>query len=85
MRVKTLNGNRNIIGSNLRKYRELQHLSQSEICKKLDLLGVTMYPSDIYEIEYGKKLVKDFEAKAFCIVLNITLEDLYAGTNSFFE
>ncbi len=85
MKVKTLNGNRNIIGSNLRRYRELKHISQSEICKKLDLLGVTMYPSDIYEIEYGKKLVKDFESKAFCIVLNITLEELYAETDAFFE
>ena len=58
MKVKTLNGNLNIIGQNLRKYRKQKKISQPELCKKLDLLGVTMYICDIYEIEYGKKLLK---------------------------
>ena len=57
MKVKTLNGNLNIIGQNLRKYRKLRKISQPEICKRLDLLGVTMYNCDIYEIKYGKKVV----------------------------
>ena len=85
MKVKTLNGNMNIIGKNLKKYRKLKHLSQPEICRKLDLLGVTMYNADIYEIEYGKKTVKDFEAHAFCKVLDISLEDLYSGADSYYE
>lgn len=55
MKVKTLNGNLNIIGKNLRKYRRLKELSQPAICRELALLGVTMYISDIYEIEHGKK------------------------------
>lgn len=85
MKVKTLNGNINIIGNNLRKYRQLRKISQPEICRKLDLLGVTMYNSDIYEIEYGKKTVKDFENLAFCKVLGISLEDLYSGTEKYYE
>ena len=85
MKVKTLNGNLNIIGKNLRKYRRLKELSQPAICRELALLGVTMYISDIYEIEYGKKTVKDFEAFAFCKVLNISLEDLFDGAEKFFE
>ena len=85
MKVKTLNGNMNIVGSNLRKYRTLRNLSQPEICKKLDLIGVTMYICDIYEIEYGKKTVKDFEALAFCKVLGITLNDLYKDTDKYYE
>ena len=60
MKVKTLNGNLNIIGRNLRKYRKSQKISQPELCKRLDLLGVTMYICDIYEIEYGKKNCKRF-------------------------
>ena len=56
MKVKTLNGNLNIVGNNLKKYRKQKKLSQPEICRKLDLLGVTMYNCDIYEIEHGKKL-----------------------------
>ena len=85
MRVKTLNRNLNIIGNNLRKYRLQKNVSQPEICRKLDLLGVTMYNSDIYEIEYGKKTVKDFEILAFCKVLGITLEDLYSDTEKYYE
>lgn len=85
MKVKTLNGNLNIIGRNLRKYRKSQKISQPELCKRLDLLGVTMYICDIYEIEYGKKTVKDFEALAFCKVLNITLDDLYSDKNQYYE
>ena len=40
---------------------------------------------DIYEIEYGKKTVKDFEALAFCKVLNITLDDPYSDTDQYYE
>ena len=58
---------------------------KGEICRQLDLLGVTMYKCDIYEIEYGKKNVKDFEVLAFCKVLGITLEDLYSGTDKYYE
>ena len=85
MKTKTLNGNINIIGNNLRKYRKLKKISQPEICRKLDLLGVTMYNSDIYEIEYGKKTVKDFEILAFYKVLGISLEDLYSDTEKYYE
>ena len=85
MKVKTLNGNLNIIGKNLKKYRALRGLSQPAICRKLDLLGVTMYISDIYETEHGKKTVKDFEAFAFCKVLDISLKELYEGSEKYFE
>ena len=85
MKVKTLSGNLNIIGKNLRKYRRLKELSQPAICRELALIGVTMYIADIYEIEHGKKTVKDFEAFAFCKVLGITLDQLYDGSEKFFE
>ena len=85
MKVKTLNGNLNIVRKNLKKFRQLKKISQPEICRKLDLLGVTMYNCDIYEIEYEKKTVKDFEAFAFCKVLVITLENLYSDTDKYYE
>ena len=84
MKVKTLNGNLNIIGKNLRKYRRLKEISQNDICRQLDLIGVTMYISDIYEIEHGKKTVKDFEVLAFCKVLDITLEEIYSDSSKYF-
>ena len=85
MKVKTLNGNKNIIGQNIKKFRREKKMTQPEICRQLDLLGVTMYNCDIYEIEYGKKTVKDFEVLAFCKVLGITLEELYSNTDKYYE
>ena len=85
MKVKTLNGNKNIIGQNIKKFRREKKMSQPEICRQLDLLGVTMYNCDIYEIEYGKKTVKDFEVLAFSKVLGITLEELYSNTDKYYE
>lgn len=85
MKVKTLNGNKNIIGQNIKKFRRAKKMSQPEICRQLDLLGVTMYNCDIYEIEYGKKTVKDFEVLAFCKVLGFTLEELYSNTDKYYE
>lgn len=85
MKVKTLNGNKNIIGQNIKKFRRAKKMSQPEICRQLDLLCVTMYNCDIYEIEYGKKTVKDFEVLAFCKVLGITLEELYSNTDKYYE
>lgn len=76
-KIRKLENNVNIIGKNIKKYRQMQKLSQTDICTKLQLLGVNMYIADIYEIENNKRLVKDFEVKAFSIVLNIDINDLY--------
>lgn len=83
--IRKLDENVNIIGTNLKQIRENRKLSQMDLCCKLDLLGVTMFKSDIYEIEHNKRLVKDFEAKALCIALSVTLDELYANTDKYFE
>lgn len=83
--IRKLNNNVNIVGPNIKKYREQKKLSQPDLCKKLQLLGVDMFIADIYEIENNKRLVKDFEIKAFCMALNITLEELFDNTDQFFE
>ena len=74
-----------LFGSNLKHIRENKNLSQSDLCCKLELLGVNMFKSDIYEIENNKRLVKDFEVKALCIALSISLDELYANTDKYFE
>ena len=74
-----------LFGSNLKHIRENKNLYQSDLCCKLELLGVNMFKSDIYEIENNKRLVKDFEVKALCIALSISLDELYANTDKYFE
>ena len=83
--IRKLDENVNIIGKNLKRIREDCGLSQYDLCCKLELLGVTMYKSDIYEIENNKRLVKDFESKALCLALSVSLDELYADTDKYFE
>lgn len=83
--IRKFNNKVNIVGTNLKKYRELQNISQTDLCRKLELLGVDMFIADIYEIENNKRLVKDFEAKAFSLALNISLDELYTNTDKLFE
>ena len=74
-----------LFGTNLKRIRESKQLSQQDLCCKLELLGLTMFKADIYEIENNKRLVKDFEVKALCIALSISLDELYANTDKYFE
>ena len=85
MKTKNLNGMYNIVGTNIKKYRELRGLSQRELSDKLALLGVTLYHSDISRIEYFEILVRYYELKAISKVLSITFDEVYANTDKNFE
>lgn len=47
MKTKNLNGNFNVVGLNIKKYREASNMSQRELSNKLSLYGVDLYHSDI--------------------------------------
>lgn len=85
MQVKKFNGKSNVIGKNIKKYRELRQLTQRELCDKISLLGLDMYHSDISQIENGKLLLKDFEIIAICKVLQITYEQIFENTDNLFD
>ena len=74
MKIKSINGKLNIIGNNLRKYREMRGLSQRDLSQRLELYGLRIYYSDIHKIEHYTKTVRDYEVKGFCKALNISLE-----------
>lgn len=81
MRSNTLNGKANIIGNNVQKYRLLKNFSLRKLSEKLELQGITLYHTDIFEIENQNRLVKDFELKAICKALDISYEDIYKDTD----
>ena len=85
MQVKKLNGKSNVIGKNIKKYRELRNLTQRELSNKIALLGIDIYHSDISQIENQKLLLKDFEIIAICKVLNVTYEVLFENTDNIFD
>lgn len=66
----------NIIGNNLKYYREKFNISQEQLCNKLALLGITLYKNDIYKIENNKRTVKDFELWGIIKILKINYEDI---------
>lgn len=84
MQSKKFNNKSNIIGKNVRMYRMQKGYTQEELCQKLDLLGLNLYHSDIHLIENNKRLVRDYEAFALAKVFNISLDELYAGSNNEF-
>ena len=81
MRIKRINSKLNVIGTNVKKYRTKMNLTQQELCDKLDLYGLNLYHSDIYLIEYNKRIVRDYEELALSKVFGISLDELYAGTD----
>ena len=85
MKIRKLNGKLNIIGKNIKKYRELKGLTLRELSEKLELYGLTIYHSDIHNIEHGKKTIRDYEIKGFCLALDVSLDDLYDNTDKEYE
>ena len=85
MQIKKLNGKSNVIGKNIKKYRELRGLTQRELSDKIALLGVNIYHSDISQIENEKLLLKDFEIIAISKVLNVSYEQIFEDTHNIFD
>lgn len=84
MKFKKINGKSNVIGQNIRKYRELRQYTQRELSDKIALLGIDIYHSDISLIENNKLFLKDFEIIAFCKVLGISYDQIFEDTDNIF-
>lgn len=75
------NGQLNVIGNNIQKYRKELNMTKQELSNKLILLGIDISAKSIYLIEIGSRTVVDFEICAIAKVLKIPvqylLEDYY--------
>lgn len=85
MKIRTFNSKSNVIGKNIRKYRELRGYSQRQLSDKLALIGINIYHSDISDMENLKHHIKDYEILAFCKVLKITRDQLFEDTDNLFD
>jgi len=85
MKFKKINGKSNVVGKNIKKYRELRQYTQRELSDKIALLGIDIYHSDISLIENNKLLLKDFEVIAFCKVLGISYDQIFEDTDNIFD
>lgn len=64
----------NISGKIINTARIENNLSLEKLSNKLELIGVRLYPNDLFLIENEKRIVKDFELMAICKVLNIDIK-----------
>lgn len=66
----------NVIGDKVRKYRENNKWSLTDLSNKLMLLGIDIPKSSLQNIEMGKRVVKEYEFYALCKVFNISMEEM---------
>lgn len=66
----------NVIGDKVRKYREKEKLSLSQMSDKLMLIGIDFPKSSLQNIEKGKRVVKEYEFYALCKFFNVTMEEM---------
>lgn len=71
-----LNGNLNIVGKNIIKYRNKYNISRQELSNRLMILGIDISAQLIYSIEIGTRTVVDYELCAIAKVLNTTADML---------
>lgn len=61
MRANEFNGKRNICGDRIREARLRRRLSQSDLCRLMQLAGVVVERDTISRMENGGRFVADFE------------------------
>ena len=74
--MKKYNNKANVVGELITKYREKKKLSKPELCRRLQLHAVYMDHVELYRIESGTKILRDFELLAICKELDIDYDEL---------
>lgn len=69
-------GRRNICGERVRMARLAKRISQETLAAKMQTLGVNIAQDAISDIEAGRRLVMDYELRAFATVLQVPIEEL---------
>ena len=75
----------NLVGDQVRRYRQEAHLSQQELSNKLELLGVYICRGSISRIEDRSRTVTDVELCAIAHVLKVAVMDLFDDARPFVD
>ena len=60
-------------------------MTQQALSNRLELLGVYVCRGSILRIVYGMRTVTDIELLAIARVLEVSVNDLFAGNENFFD
>jgi len=74
--LKKYENKSNVIGEIIKKYRLNKNLSKSDLSRLLQLHAVYIDRIQLYRMETGQMIIKDFELIALCKVLNIPFKEL---------
>ncbi len=77
--------NTNIVGKNIRVIRRKRKMTQQALSNRLELLGVYVCRGSVSRIEYGVRTVTDIEMLAIAHVLEVSVNELFAGNENYFE
>ena len=75
--INKFNGNMNIIGKNIQRYRNEKNMSYEKLSAKLELMGISIHKQSLYDIEINKRTIKDYEIFGIAQVLDININDLF--------
>lgn len=79
MKQRTNANGKNLIGDRLKQLRNLSNLSQRDLARELQLIGMDMDKNVITRIENNKRYVTDFELQALKEIFNVSYDYLIDG------
>ena len=79
MKQRTNANGKNIIGARLKELRNQKGLSQRDLARELQLIGMDMDKNVITRIETDKRYVTDFELQALKEIFNVSYDYLIDG------
>lgn len=79
MKQRTNSNGKNLIGERLKVLRAGKNLSQRDLARELQLVGIDMDKNVITRIETNKRYVTDFELQALKEIFDVSYEYLIDG------
>ena len=72
---------KNLVGERLKVLRNRDKLSQRDLAREFQLIGIDMDKNVITRIETNKRYVTDFELQAIKQIFNVSYDYLIDGTD----
>ena len=79
MKQRTDSNGKNLIGERLKILRSPKKLSQRDLARELQLIGIDMDKNVITRIETNKRYVTDFELQALKEIFDVSYDYLIDG------
>ena len=75
MKIVKYNDFRNVSGNKLKELRKELKMSQQDVARELQLLGIDLTCKEISKIENNKRLVQDFELFALAKIFKVSADE----------